>query len=126
MSSTTITGTPIRKTDPHEKYSSSRPPTSGPMALPTEKPDTHTPMAAVRWRGSRNMLRISDMVEGIKVAPAMPSKARAAISIPALVEKAASADATPNAAAPLNSSLRRPMRSPSVPIVISDPAIMNP
>jgi hypothetical protein len=45
-----ITGIAIRKTDPHQKRSSSSPPTSGPMAEPTEKLDTHTPMATVRWR----------------------------------------------------------------------------
>ena len=67
------------------------------------------------------MLRISESVEGASVAPATPSSARVAISIPALVEKAASTDATPKQAAPISSSLRRPMRSPSVPIVISDP-----
>ena len=72
------------------------------------------------------MLRISDSVDGASVAPAIPSSARVAISISALVEKAASTDATPNAAAPIISSRRRPMRSPSVPIVISEPATMKP
>ena len=56
----------------------------------------------------------------------MPSSARVAISISALVENAASTDATPNAAAPISSSRRRPMRSPSVPIVISEPATRKP
>ena len=72
------------------------------------------------------MLRISDSVDGAMVAPATPSSARVAISIAALVEKAASTEATPNAAAPISSRRRRPIRSPSVPIVISDPATMNP
>ena len=43
-----------------------------------------------------------------------------------MVEKAASTDTAPNAAAPTNSSRRRPIRSPSVPIVTSAPATMNP
>ena len=72
------------------------------------------------------MLRISDRVEGASVAPATPSSARVAISISALVENAASTEATPNAAAPISSSRRRPIRSPSVPIVISEPATRNP
>ena len=72
------------------------------------------------------MVRISDIVEGASVAPARPSSARATISMPALVENAASTDAAPNAAAPIISSLRRPMRSPSVPIVISAPATKKP
>ena len=40
------------------------------------------------------MLRISDSVDGASVAPATPSSARVAISISALVEKAASTEAS--------------------------------
>ena len=65
-------------------------------------------------------------MDGISVAPATPSSARAAISIPALVANAAATEASANAAPPASSSRRRPMRSPSVPIVMSDPAIMKP
>ena len=72
------------------------------------------------------MLRISDRVDGARVAPATPSRARVAMSISALVEKAASTEATPNAAAPISSSRRRPIRSPSVPMVISEPATRKP
>ena len=72
------------------------------------------------------MLRISAIVDGISVAPAMPSRARVAISIAGLVEYAASTEATPNAAAPISSSFRRPIRSPRVPIVTRNPASMNP
>jgi hypothetical protein len=67
-----------------------------------------------------------DSVDGASVAPASPITARLAMSISALVENAASTEAMPNAAAPIRSSLRRPIRSPSVPIVMSDPATMNP
>jgi hypothetical protein len=84
------------------------------------------PIATVRWPSSWNMLRISDRVEGAIVAPAIPSSARAAISISALVENAASSEAIPKKTAPISSSRRRPMRSPSVPIVISAPATMKP
>ncbi len=72
------------------------------------------------------MLRMSEKVEGASVAPATPSAARVAISIPALVENAASTEATPNTVAPIISSLRRPMRSPSVPMVMSEPATRKP
>ena len=50
-------------------------------------------MAVARCFGSWNMLRISASVEGIRVAPAMPSTARAAISISALSAYAAATDA---------------------------------
>ncbi len=83
-------------------------------------------MATVRWCASRNMLRIRDRVDGARVAPATPRSARVAISISALVENAAITDAAPNAAAPIKRSRRRPIRSPSVPIVISDPATRKP
>jgi hypothetical protein len=93
---------------------------------PAEKPEIHTPMATVRCCGSRNMLLIRARVEGATVAPATPSSARVAMSISALVENEASTEAMPNAAAPISSSLRRPIRSPSVPMVISNPATKNP
>ena len=60
-----------------------------------------TPMATVRCRGSWNMLRISDRVDGASVAPAMPSSARVAMSISALVENAASTEARRTPAAPI-------------------------
>jgi hypothetical protein len=69
------------------------------MAAPAEKLETHTPTATVRCRGSRNMLRIRDRVEGARAAPAAPSRARAAISIPGLEENAAITEAAPKAAA---------------------------
>ena len=72
------------------------------------------------------MLRISDSVDGAMVAPATPSNARVAINIAAFVEKAATTEAMPNATAPIISRRRRPIRSPSVPIVISEPATKNP
>ncbi len=72
------------------------------------------------------MLRISERVDGAIVAPAIPSSAREPISISALVENAVRSEARPNATAPIRSSRRRPIRSPSVPIVISAPATMKP
>ena len=85
-----------------------------------------TEMATVRCWPSWNMLRMSDRVEGARVAPATPRSARAAMSVPALLENAATTDAAPNAAAPIRRSFRRPIRSPRVPIVMSEPATRNP
>ena len=121
-----MTGTASRNTEPHQKNWSRKPPTSGPMAAPTEKLEIQMPIANVRCFASWNMLRISDMVDGINVAPAIPRMARVTISISALFEKAARIDAAANAPAPIISSRRRPIRSPNVPIVMSEPAIMNP
>jgi hypothetical protein len=125
-SSIATAGSPIRKTDPHQKSSSRAPPASGPMAPPSEKLITQNPIALVRSAGSLNITVISESVDGASVPPAMPSSARAAISIGALVDRAASTDAAPKPAAPSIRSRRRPIRSPSVPIVISDAATKNP
>jgi hypothetical protein len=69
---------------------------------------------------------MSASVDGINVAPATPRSARVAISISALLENAARVDATAKAAPPMRSSRRRPILSPRVPIVISEPAIRKP
>jgi hypothetical protein len=125
-SSRTITGTLIRNTEPHQKWSSRNPLTSGPIAVPLEKTAIQTASAARRCPGSWNMLRVSAMVEGISVAPATPSTARAPMRVPALCAYADAAEASPNAPAPSSSRCRRPMRSPRVPMVISRPDSTNP
>ncbi len=121
-----MTGVPARKTEPHQKRSSRRPPASGPMAVPAEKLAIQAPTATVRSAGFGNMLRIKDRLEGASVAPASPRAARAAISMPALLAKAAKMEAMPKARAPASSRRRRPMRSPSVPMGMSDPARTKP
>ena len=125
-SSSTITGTASRKTEPQGKRSRSTPPTSGPIAAPAEKLVIQIPIATVRCWSTSNMLRISDRVDGASVAPAIPSRARETISISGLDENAARTEAPPNAPAPMSSSRRRPIRSPSVPIVIRNPATRKP
>ena len=124
--SNAITGTASKKTEPQWKLSSRTPPTTGPIAAPTEKLVIQIPIATVRCWSSSNMLRISDSVEGASVAPAIPSSAREAISISGVDENAARTEAAPNAAAPISSSRRRPIRSPSVPIGIRKPATRKP
>ncbi len=125
-SSSTITGTAIRKGAPHQKWSSSRPPAIGPTTPPTMKDVVQMVTAVVLSFGSRNMLRSSDSVDGASVAAEMPSSARAAISISALLASAVSTEATPKNTAPVSSSRRRPMRSPRVPMVIRKPAMRKP
>ena len=126
ISSSPMTGIGARNTAPHQKCARIRPPTAGPIAPPSEKLATQTLTANVLSRSSRNMLLSSDSVEGASVAPAIPSRARAAMSIPALRENAASSDTSPKAADPISNSLRRPIRSPSVPMMRSEPAARKP
>ena len=72
------------------------------------------------------MLRISDSVEGIRVAPPTPINARAAMSTSGFGANAARAEAAPKTTAPISKSLRLPMRSPMLPITIRSPASRNP
>ena len=95
-----VTGTPTRKTEPHQKCSSRRPPAIGPTTAPTENMVAQTATANCRRRSSMKMLRISERVDGISVAPATPNKARAPIRASGVGAKAAANEATLNAAAP--------------------------
>ncbi len=81
----TITGRLIRKTEPHQKWPSRKPPTTGPTAAPAEAMAPQMPTARLRSLGSWKMLRIRARVDGISVAPAMPSRARATIISSGLV-----------------------------------------
>ncbi len=76
---TAITGRLMRKTEPHQKCSSRKPPVIGPTAVPAEAVAPQMPTARLRSRGSWKMLRIRARVAGIRVAPATPSSARARI-----------------------------------------------
>jgi hypothetical protein len=71
-------------------------------------------------------LRMIDSVDGITVAPATPSSARAAISSSGVGAYAVISDAPPNVSAPISNSRFRPIRSPRLPIVISSPASAKP
>ena len=118
----TSTGTAMRNTDPHQKWLSRSPPTMGPSAAPAEKPAAHTAIAVRRSFGSRKMLRMSESVAGMSMAPKNPSTARAMTSSRAVGANAASAEITANPTEPISRILRRPMRSPRLPIGTSSPA----
>ncbi len=124
--SSSMTGTPSRKTEPHQNSSRNMPPTSGPITVPRPKKPVQAPIAAPCCLGSWNMIRIRERVEGISVEPAMPSSARAAMSITGLTANAESTEAAPNATAPISSSRRRPTLSPIAPMVMRKPAMTKP
>ncbi len=79
MMPTTVTGTLIRKTEPHQKWSSSRPPSTGPVAMPMPTAVAHRPIARGRSAGSKT-LEMMDSVCGMTAAPPRPIAARAKIS----------------------------------------------
>lgn len=116
------TGTLIRNTDPHQKYSSSRPPTTGPMAAPPEATEAQMPIASARSRSSVKTWRTMDSVAGIIIAAPTARNTRAAISHSAVGENAAHSDATANTGSPARNSRLWPMRSLSMPAPGSRPA----
>ena len=79
-------------------------------------------IASRRADASVKMLRISDRVDGISIAPNTPSRARAPTSNSALGANAAATDTTANPIAPIISRRRRPIRSPRLPIATSSAA----
>ena len=121
-----MTGMLTRNTEPHQKCSSSTPLMIGPTITPAVRTADQMATALVRSASSTNTVRTSARVEGINVAPATPSSARAAMSISADWACAARRDAALNSTAPHSSRRRRPIRSPSEPIVMSSPASTNP
>ena len=115
------TGTLIRKTDPHQKRSSSAPPTIGPIATPRPTAPAHSPMARARSRGSKTFEMI-DRVAGMIAAAPTPISARAPMSCPGLCAYAEASEARPNKASPMARNRLRPNRSPSTPKLNSRPA----
>ncbi len=95
---TSISGMLTRKTAPHQKCSSRKPPSSGPTAAPTAATALQTPMARARSRRSGKTWRRIDRVAGMIMAPPTPSSARATMSISAVGANAATAEATPKRA----------------------------
>ena len=114
-------GTLIRNTEPHQKYSSSSPPTTGPKAAPPEATEAQMPMASARSRSSAKLRRIRDSVAGIIMAAPTPSSARAAISRAGEGAKAAHSEARPNTHSPAMNSRLWPSLSPSVPMPSNRP-----
>jgi hypothetical protein len=69
----------IRKTDPHQKYSSRTPPATGPMAAPPDAIAAQMPIASERSLSSVNVNRMMESVAGIIMAAPQARNARAAI-----------------------------------------------
>jgi hypothetical protein len=119
---TTAMGTLIRKTDPHQKWTSRKPPRIGPIATPSPAVPDHMPMARARSRSvSKTLVRI-DSVHGIRAAAPTPMTARAIVRRSGAPDQAASADPAPNTSSPAMNTHLRPTRSPSAPKLSSRPA----
>ena len=96
------------KIEPHQKWSSRKPPTTGPSATPRPAVAAQMPIAVARSRASVKTLISSDSVAGMMNAAPAPITARAAISASTLPAYAAAAEAAPKTASPTSSVRRRP------------------
>ena len=116
-------GTLMRRTEPHQNHSRSRPPTSGPKAMPPIETLDQTAMATLRSSSSSNVNRMIASVAGSISAAPTASSARATISTHTFGEKAASREAIPNALMPIWNTSLCPNLSPSVPVPSSRPVM---
>lgn len=98
----------IRKTEPHQKWSSNQPPVTGPMATAMPEVPAQMAMARARSRWSVNTLVRIESVAGMISAPPMPMTARQKISWAGSLDQAEMNDAEPMIARPSESAGLRP------------------
>ncbi len=110
----TISGTLIRKIEPHQKWLSSRPPSIGPSGMPTAIPAVITATALARSPAGKRLGMI-DIPSGMMNAPPRPITVRTAIRVLAESVRVPTSEAAPKRVSPAMSSRRRPKRSPSSP-----------
>ena len=115
-------GTLIRKTDPHQKWSSRKPPRMGPIATPSPVVPDQMPMARARSRSVVKTLVRIDRVDGMMAAAPTPMQARAMMRRSGEPDQAENADPPPKTARPAMNTHLRPTRSPSAPRESSRPA----
>ena len=118
---TSATGTLTRKTEYQSKYSSSRPPKSGPRPTPIEAVPAQMPIALARSSRGKTFVMI-DRVAGMISAPPTPMTARTAMSWVEVWTTRTARLERPKSAMPVCSARLRPKRSPRVPSVSSSPA----
>ena len=111
----------IRKTLPHQKLDSSRPPRVGPITMPTPATADQAAIACGRSSGGNTAFRIDSVAGMTNVAP-RPITTRAAISIPVPEANAAAVLPSAKTVRPPRREIRRPYRSPRAPAGISKAA----
>ena len=107
ISASTTTGTLIRKTDPHQKWSSSAPPTSGPIGKLRKIVEAMTAVAFCRSAGE-NSTGMMARASGMMPAAPSPRTARAAISSPEDAAYAQAAELAPKTASEVSRTFLRP------------------
>ena len=120
-SATTANGIVRRKTDPHQKCSSSRPESNGPSGEIAPPSADHSAIDLVR-AGPDHSAVISARVVGYAMPAASPPRSRATNRIESVGAYAASRLAGIASAVPTTSRSFRPCRSPSAPRYRTDAA----
>jgi hypothetical protein len=120
-SSTAPIGTLSRKAQRHEKWSTRKPPTTGPIAAVMPLNADHVPIARPRL-ASGKLAPSSARLPGTSSAAPMPCSARAAISWPVSCAAAHAADIAVKTTTPTRNTRLRPKRSPSAPPTSSSAA----
>ena len=120
-SATATSGTLIRKTLPHQKWSSSRPPRVGPITTAAPATADQAAMACGRSFGGNTAFRMDKVAGMTNVAP-RPITTRAPISMPVPDANAATVLPSAKTARPAIRERRRPKRSPSAPAGMSSAA----
>ena len=103
------------KIEPQAKCSSSHPPSVGPIATPRPATADHMAMALARSAGTVKTFVRMDSVAGMIAAAPIPITTREAMSSPAELDMAASAEPSPKTTRPPARVRCRPMRSPRLP-----------
>ncbi|GAA3300931.1 hypothetical protein GCM10020295_42930 [Streptomyces cinereospinus] len=101
------TGRLIRKIAPHQKWSSTNPPISGPAAKPSALTALQMPIARGCSSGAKICIATARVVVSSS-APPTPIPARAAISCPVEEASPAASEPMPNSARPAISIFLRP------------------
>ena len=114
-------GTLTKNTEPHQNRDSSRPPASGPIAMPTPIVPPHTPTARARSRGSRKTSSRIDRPAGNGHRGTASHHGAKADQHAHAPRRAAPSEPAANTAKPARKTRLRPTRSAMLPATSSRP-----
>ena len=120
-SATSPTGTLMKNTDSQPMCCTSRPPTIGPAAVEAAMQALQMPMAMLR-RSAGNAARNRPSAVGCNIAPNSPCTTRSPMISPISLDRPMPAEVRAKPTTPTRNTGLWPIRSPTLPAVISDTA----